>query len=45
MQGKLLTAGDKKAALVALESAEKSSNTYKKLQTYLTAENGGKADK
>ncbi len=37
-----LNAGDKPAALAALESAEKSSATYKKLQTYLTAENGGK---
>ncbi len=33
-----LNAGDKPAALAALESAERSSETYKKLQTYLAAE-------
>ncbi len=37
-----LNAGDKPAALTALESAEKSSDTYKKLQTYLAAGNSGK---
>lgn len=33
-----LKAGDKPAALAALESAEKASKTYKRLQTYLAAE-------